>query len=426
MKKRTVKQIVGIATYCILLVALLLKLDWVLSACKTILSLLTPLFIGFCIAFLLNRPFLFFRKLFSKAFKTKDSSKGSIATSLILTYLLFFGLIALFFSLIIPEILKSIGNIITNYEDYWESLQGILKGIEEHFHLETPLIDIISKNVGPFLTSISGAENVESAIVDSIVKFFPHLFDATVSAATSVFYSIFGVFISIYLLASRDALIRQFKGLFYAFFKKKTANRICYIVDVSAETFGGFISGRLIDATIIGFLCFFGLTIFKFQYPLLISVIVGVTNVIPVIGPFLGAIPSALLLLISPEGGLKTALLFAIFILVLQQLDGNIIGPKVVGNSTGLPAVWTMLTVIIGGGSFGILGAFLGVPLVAVIYKILKKDALIRLEAKKIVLSEIINPDGSSVIDNPRNTEGYTSENTKEEDADEKEVTVEK
>lgn len=195
-------------------------------------------------------------------------------------------------------------------------------------------------------------------------------------------------------------MLRQSKGLCYAYLKKKNADRVCNTADICAETFGGFISGRLIDSAIIGVVTFIGLTIFGFSDAILISVIICLTNIIPIIGPFIGGIPSALLILISPDGGFQSAIFFAIFILAVQQLDGNLIAPKIVGNSTGLPAVWTLVAVI-EAAVFRIIGALLAVPTTAVVYKLLKNGSSERLDRKHIKLSRIVTADGASVVECP-------------------------
>ena len=400
MKKRTVKQIMLIAAFCILLVAAVIKLDWFIAALGVVLKLLSPLFIGFCIAFVLNKPYMFFRRSYAKIFKKNMSSKGAITVSVILSYLLFLGVIILFFWLLIPSVTDSVKTIAINYDQYWEQIQKVLKSIENFFHMDRSLADIaleyLQKALAPYM---DGGTDIARGLVNWFVSIVPNIFDATVSAATTVGYIFFGFCTSVYLLVSRDSLLRQTKGLCYAFFKKKTADKVCRTADICAETFGGFISGRLLDSAIIGVITFIGLTIFGFNDAILISVIICLTNIIPIVGPFIGGIPSALLILISPDGGFQSAILFAAFILLVQQIDGNIIAPKIVGNSTGLPAVWTLIAVIVGGGCFGIVGALLAVPTVAVIYKILKQSSSERLDRKHIKLSRVVTAEGASVVE---------------------------
>jgi predicted PurR-regulated permease PerM len=169
--------------------------------------------------------------------------------------------------------------------------------------------------------------------------------------------------------------------IFYAVFTEKQANDIFESFRTSDRVFGGFISGKIIDSLIIGLLCFITLTIMQMPYTLVVSVVVGVTNIIPFFGPYIGAIPSALLILI--ENPIK-GIYFIVFIIILQQFDGNILGPKIIGQSTGLTAFWVVFAILLGGGLFGIFGLIVGVPAFAVIYGFVKKYVDERLEKKGI------------------------------------------
>ena len=190
-----------------------------------------------------------------------------------------------------------------------------------------------------------------------------------------------GVIISVYLLVSKQKFVGQGKKVLYALFYERQANNILEVVRKSHSIFSGFISGKLIDSLIIGVLCFIGMSIMKMPYIPLVSVLVGVTNVIPFFGPYLGAIPSILLiLLISPGKGI----MFLIFIIILQQLDGNIIGPKILGSSTGLSAFWVIFAILIGSGLFGIIGMIAGVPVFAVIYYLIKTGLEYSLRKKNL------------------------------------------
>lgn len=176
---------------------------------------------------------------------------------------------------------------------------------------------------------------------------------------------IIGLIISVYLLNSKDTFLAQIKKLVLASFSEKTAEEIFNGAEYTNRTFGGFISGKIIDSIIIGIICFIVMTIFQWEYALLISCIVGLTNIIPFFGPFIGAIPSVLLLLLVNPWH---ALYFVIFVLILQQFDGNILGPKILGDSTGLESFWVLFAVLVGGGLFGFIGMVIGIPVFAVIY----------------------------------------------------------
>ena len=180
---------------------------------------------------------------------------------------------------------------------------------------------------------------------------------------------VLGLIVAIYALAERESFDGQAKKMVYAFLPVENANVVIAIARKTNQVFSGFISGKLIDSLIIGVLCFVGLSVLRMPYTLLISVIVGVTNVIPFFGPYVGAVPSAfLILLVNPI----QCLYFIIFILVLQQIDGNIIGPKILGDSTGLSAFWVIFSILLFGGLFGFVGMVIGVPTFAVIYYLIK------------------------------------------------------
>ena len=193
MKKRTFKQILLIATFCIALVAVLIKIDWVIYALGIILKYLSPLFIGFCIAFVLNKPYMFFRRSYAKIFKKDMASKPAIAISLTLSYIIFLGVIALFFWLLIPSITESVTTIAVNYEQYWEQIQKILTNVGNFFHIEKPLPDIALEYLEKFLAPyMSEGGNIGQGLANWFVSIVPNIFSATVSVATTVAYLFFG------------------------------------------------------------------------------------------------------------------------------------------------------------------------------------------------------------------------------------------
>ena len=196
-----------------------------------------------------------------------------------------------------------------------------------------------------------------------------------------VFDIVIAIVLSVYIMYSKETLIAQLKKAIYAVFKKETSSNLVRFARESHRIFSGFINGKLIDSLIIGILCFIGMSLIDFEFTMLISFIVGCTNVIPFFGPFLGAIPSVLILLMVDPW---QAFWFAIFVFVLQQLDGNVIGPKILGDSTGLPALWVMFAILVGGGIFGIIGMFIGVPAFAVIYKFTKEYLENKLKEKNL------------------------------------------
>ncbi|MBQ6371286.1 MAG: AI-2E family transporter [Firmicutes bacterium] len=190
---------------------------------------------------------------------------------------------------------------------------------------------------------------------------------------------VIGIIISVYFLNSKDTFLAQIKKFIVANFKERTVEEIFSGASYTNKTFGGFISGKIIDSVIIGIICFLVMSVFGWEYSLLISCIVGITNIIPFFGPFIGAIPSTLLLiLVNP----MHALYFVIFVLILQQFDGNILGPKILGDSTGLESFWVLFAVLVGGGLFGFIGMVIGIPVFAVIYYYAGRSLNRKLERK--------------------------------------------
>ena len=431
MDKKLFKSILIIILYTIILVAIAINIHAILGGISSVLSLLSPVFIGFGTAFVLNRPYTFFYKLYSTPRKPKKekepkkerkklkinipflkqkeqkprSYKGlHKALSLVTVYILFFLFIAFLLWLVIPEITVSISQIYEKRFEYSDNLTDIIDSLDNTFPFsllketttvvppEIPDSEIIEGVESDFIIDIVTAEQktLSEIIKEKATDFLqnlpnylssilPDIVSATQKIASSVMNIILGLVMSIYMLASKESLTAQIKRLFYAYVPKKFADETCFVLSASNDIFSSFVNGRLFDALIVGMLCFIGMSIFGFQYTLLISVLVAVTNVIPIFGPFIGAVPSVLLLLFVDP---MQAVWFVVFIVVLQQIDGNVIGPKVVGESIGLPAWWVMFSITIGGGLFGIMGMLAGVPTFAVIYRLLAKDVNSRLTKK--------------------------------------------
>ena len=222
----------------------------------------------------------------------------------------------------------------------------------------------------------------------------PSVFDITRNVTTTLINLGMGIVVSVYLIGCKDKLIFQSKKLCYAYVPQKAVPKVMEIADLSNNIFGKFVYGKILDSMIVGVLCFIGMSILNIEYALLISVIIGITNIIPVFGPFLGAIPSIfILLMIDPF----QAIWFTIFILALQQLDGNVIGPKILGNSIGISGFWIMASVIVGGGLFGFLGMLLAVPVFATFYVLFSRMVNNRL-VKNGRIQDFSNPPTSDII----------------------------
>ena len=285
--------------------------------------------------------------------------------SILLTLLIVGFLINGFFSILIPNIIKSIKSISYQFPYYFQNLTNwSAKFLEDNPDIEKIVIQFLDTYSEEFMSYLN------DSFVPQMETLVRHVSLSLLSVIKVLWNFIIGVIISIYVLYSKETFAGQAKKFVYAIFNIKTANQFIKDVRFASDTFIGFISGKIIDSIIIGFICFAGTSIMQTPYALLVSVIVGVTNVIPFFGPYLGAIPSAILILmVNP---LKCAY-FIIFILILQQVDGNLIGPKILGQSTGLSGFWVIFSITIFGGIMGIPGMIIGVPFFAVLYALARR-----------------------------------------------------
>ncbi|MBO5291743.1 MAG: AI-2E family transporter [Lachnospiraceae bacterium] len=280
--------------------------------------------------------------------------------SVILTVFSVFFILYEFFAMVIPQIIQSIQSIILQFPSYVTQLslwaEKLLADNPEAEQLVLSLFDKYSSELENWLNSwvIPQMNSILKVVSSSLIGIFKAMWNLVI-----------GLIISIYVLCSKEIFAGQGKKILYAFFETKTANIIIHDLRFTHRAFSGFISGKILDSIIIGILCFIGLNFIGTPYPVLISVIIGVTNIIPFFGPYFGAVPSALLILmIEPI----QCLYFVIFILVLQQFDGNVLGPKILGNSTGLSSFWVIFSITLFGGLYGVLGMIIGVPVFAVFY----------------------------------------------------------
>lgn len=296
---------------------------------------------------------------------TPKQQKYVRACSVVLTVLIVIWLIYGFFSILIPNIFTSIRSIARQFPDYVENLTNwSAKFLEDNPDIEKMVIRVLDEYSEEF------TKYLNESIIPQMEALVKQLSLSMISVLKALWNIIIGVIISIYVLYNKEIHAGQAKKIIFALFSTSTANQFIKDVRFISDTFIGFISGKIIDSIIIGVICFAGTTILKMPYALLISVIIGVTNVIPFFGPFIGAVPSAILVfLISP----KQCLYFIGLILVLQQFDGNILGPKILGNSTGVSSFWVLFSILFFGGMWGFVGMIVAVPITAVIFDLFSK-----------------------------------------------------
>ena len=367
MDKKLFKSILWIITYAVLLVLFIIQFDEVRGLFWTVIGLFQPLFIGFAIAFVLNRPCQLFSQLYDRGLgrtKAKNLSRPlAVATS----YLLMFVLIIAFFSLVLPKLVESIQIFLNSINGYmlniqeWLNKQEWLAPLFSSLHLDT--LDLSN-----FSDLIKGALN---GVVNTLTTAVPQLLTITSNIISIVVTGFLSIIFSVYMLSGKATLLSQCRRVLKAYAPPKVEAWVTDVVHLTANTFTAFVSGQLIEACILGGLTALGMLFIQADYAPLIGVIVGATALIPMVGAFLGgAVAAVLLIMVSP---LKT-LIFLIFLLCLQQFEGNVIYPRVVGNNVGLPAIWVLAAVTVGGGLFQFVGILVSVPVASVLYTLLRRD----------------------------------------------------
>lgn len=360
---------------CIAVFTVIFKYAALKKACAVFLGVLQPILIGAVLGYLFNplmrRIDVGLCQLILPEVKNKDKVKHAIrVVSSVLTVLIFLALFGLIIYMIIPALIESIVNLVNTMSVNVEHF------IEWYNNLSIP-----GKGSGEWESYLlMAAEYIENWFDNTLVpqlqdfkRWQDYLTSITVSAINVVVVLknvVIGLIVSIYVLMEKERFEGQAKKIIFAVFPIKQANTLIQIVHKVDQIFGGFIIGKIIDSIIIGIICFIGCSILRMPYTLLVSVIIGVTNVIPFFGPFIGAVPCLIIVTITdPLHGLY----LLIFVLVLQQVDGNIIGPKILGDSTGLSSFWVIFAIMVGGGLFGFAGMLFGVPTFAVIYYLIQR-----------------------------------------------------
>ena len=348
----------GVIAASIILLFILLDPDKMLGGINNLLSILSPVIFGFVLAFVLNPLLNFFERIFFKEiWKNPKQQKLKRAVSMICTYLLFLGLLTLFVMLIVPSLVESITDLVKNIRGYYTEGIALIESLLSRFNISSEVL-------APF--NDIGNKIVEF-VIETMNALLPKLGAFALSATSAVKNMVIGFAFSIYMLASKEIFRQQFSRVLYTFTCKKTHDRVRRVAHLSYNTFSKYLSGYLVDSMIIGIICYIVMLIFGWPYPALISIIIGVFNMIPIFGPVIGSIPSILLiLLINPW----QALFFGIFIIILQQIDGNFICPKILGQRIGIKPFWVMLAIVVGGSIFGIPGMLISVPTFAVIYSL--------------------------------------------------------
>ncbi len=356
----------GAIALSIIFFFLIYRFDGFGSAISTLTSILMPFIYGAVIAYLL-KPVCNTIEGFLRRFIPEKMNGLISALSIALTILLGLLLIYALCMMIIPQLITSVTTL------YYTAQRNIARFVQWANHVEfiennQQIMDLLNNAYDTLNTSVDNL--VKTKLLPSMQNILSGAAIGVLNVVTWAKNLVIGIIVAVYMLASRKRFVQQAKLVLYSVFKPVWAGRIIEEIQYADKMFGGFINGKIMDSAIIGVLCYIGCLIFKFPSALLVSVIIGVTNVIPFFGPFIGAIPATLLILI--QNPIK-ALWFLLFVLVLQQVDGNIIGPKILGNTTGLSSFWVLFAILLFGGLWGFVGMIVGVPLFAVIYDIIRK-----------------------------------------------------
>ena len=377
LNKKNVIKILLIITFAIALFLALENISSVLSFIGIVFKIFSPIILGACLAFILNVIMTFIEtKIFSplnkKNFKLWNRLRRPL--SIILTLIIVLGILVILLLLIIPKINNSLITLVQNLPTYMKDLNNTLIDLLEKFDINAENMQFLkidwekfSKDIINFLKSegssiISTTVNVTTAVFNSVVNF------------------VLSLAFSLYILASKEKLSVQFKKLLYTFVNSNFADKCCKILKVSNMTFSRFLIGQCTEALILGICCYIGMLIFSMPYAAMISALVGATALIPMFGAFIGtAIGAFLILLINPA----QAFWFIVFIIILQQIEGNFIYPRVVGKTIGLPGIWVLASVTIGGSIAGALGMLISVPLCSILYTLLKEYVNSKQSVKK-------------------------------------------
>ncbi|WP_195217885.1 AI-2E family transporter [Turicibacter sanguinis] len=369
-KKYTTIAIYAFIVICfsIVFANIISKLDAFTGKMSQIMAVFQPFIIGFIIAYLINFILKFYEDRVFKKF-IKGSKKSLRGVAVILSYLTASLIFYVFIQFVVPQLVESITGLVNDIPRYLYDMKVILEQTLNETDISPEYMTLINDK----LTEIT------NWVLQLVTNLLPIIGGIVMAFASSVWNIILGIIISVYLLVDKEKFFALGKKVVVALFNDKHANIILNLANRTNLIFGKFIGGKIIDSAIIGVLTFIILTIFKMPYSLLISVIIGITNIIPFFGPFIGAIPSAIIILfISPI----KAVWFGVIILVIQQIDGNIIGPKILGDSIGISAFWILFAILVAGKLFGLVGMIIGVPMFALIYSIVKDVIEIRLSKK--------------------------------------------
>lgn len=356
----------------LLLVLAMFRWEIIKSAFSSIVRVFEPIIWGAVIAFIMNPIMMGTEKFLGRfIFRKKPHPKISRVIGVMVAALVFIAVIMAIILSVIPEIISAVPGI---YDGIRKEITNVQKWADQNLDDNPSINEIVTSQLSEFGTSL---QQFLAAIVPQLNNFL----SGFLNFANSVKNFVFGVIVAIYFLLSKESLQAQAKKALVANFREDTYRWIFNFTSNTNNALLNFIYGKIIDSIIIGLLCALGMIIFRMPYIMIISIIIGITNIIPIFGPFIGAVPATVLILIAEP---RKAIWFIVFVIVLQQLDGNIIGPRILGSRVGLSPFWMLFSIIIFGSMFGIAGMIIGVPLFAVAYDLIGAYINSKLEQKNM------------------------------------------
>lgn len=338
-----------------------------------VISVLSPFLAGIALAYLLNSPTVFLERNVFHRFRYKRG------LSILTAYLLAAVVVCFLLVLVLPQVAQSIISLVNNSNAYLSNFSSLVQRLITEFGLDGALLDDMMLSY----------QDIFSKVTNFLANQIPQILNYGIAIGNGLISGITALISSVYMLSGKERLLTQMRKLILATLPQESADWLLSVCKQANETFSGFISGKILDSVIIGLLCFFLCMLLRIPLAVLLGVVIGFTNIIPFFGPIVGAVPCVMVLLIvDPWASLR----FLALILALQQFDGNILGPRILGNSTGLSAIWVLVAIVVGGGLFGFPGMLLGVPTFAVIYTLTREWVNRRLREKRITVNNPLPP----------------------------------
>lgn len=373
LKKDDKKFIIRVLLAIMVGLVIIVKVDSISNFTGRLISLLTPLFTGLLIAMLLNRPIEFFKKQFRKI-PYFNNQKAKIP-SILVSYLLFLGIVVGLLLIMIPQLIDSFGEFISNFDRYSQTFTKTVNAFSEWFEQYRIDPDIISNLASKGLETIG-------TLIDYLPGAISKLFSGVISTVATFFL---GLIISIYILVDKKNLKRQFRRITTAITPLKIQPHLNHAFTVTHRTFSNYIYTQITESIILGAMCFVGMVIIGFPYPLIISVMNGLSVLVPIVGAWVGAIFGGIIIIfVEPQ----MLLAYVVYIIILQQIENNLIYPRRVKEALSLPQVWVLVAVTVGGGLFGIAGALLAVPVTSIIYQLIDDWVNLKEKRRRLLANE--------------------------------------